>query len=1227
MSKLHAFIPRGLRTGLAGLALLAATLFPLVATSQTYTSASTSFAFINSSSHTKVGYNTAPYKFNAAPGCATTPPVLDDTLSDAIPIGFTFTFGTNNYTSAYIMSNGRLQFGNTTCGAGTQNIGPPQTYPYGYPDPSMNNTMKVFGVDLDPTNLVDVPNYPSSANKTPCTSSATCYVSYATLGAAPARQFVVTWKSVPEWVNSNNTSGGFDLQIILNEDGSFVYQYGNNFQHGGTGTAQVGWQLSTGDYQVLSFGASVEPSANSAIKFFLPGPIATYAFDESAWLPATAGQVRDSNAGARHGQALGDAQTTGNGKVCRAADIPSDASNPAAVNAVRTGLNLGDSSLNLQGTGTLAFWYRSNAAWNSGTAAQLVDATAVAGQWFYLTKAANGALVFVVTDSTGVLRSVTTPAQGFAANTWVHIALVWNFNGLPGANHDQLQIFINAGTPTTSAFTSSASITSQAGYLYLGDNPLGVADASGTLNSANGQLDEVQVFNYVLTQAQVNTAMNATHACPSYVIHHLELQHSSGNGLTCTPSTVTVRACADAACSSLYTGGLSGVFGASGTPTINWDGSTGNGSGSRFVIGSGSSSVTKNFQITTPGSLLLGTASTSPTASAGTTCNFGSPSCTFSTADSGFILSVPNHTAEQAQTLGIQAVRKSDNSPICTPAFANVTKVITLSCSYLNPSSGTLPVRIAGTPLATSATSACTAGGATLHLAFDATGKATTSLLYADVGQVAVAARYAPTSGVEAGLVMLGSSSFIAKPAGFTLSNIQCSATGAGNCSVTGGGSANPGASSSSGAAFIPAGRAFSATVTAVNALNAATPNYGKESPAEGVQLSASLVQPAGGSAGTLANASGFGSFNGGSATGTSFNWSEVGIITLTPAVANGDYLGAGNVSGPASGNVGRFVPAGFALTPGAITHRSDFSCSPASTFTYLGENFTVAFTLTARNAGGTTTVNYTGGFARLPLGTPAGFNLAGIAGTTMFKAGGRLSTSASSGSWATGVATVSLTANAARAAAADGPFDSAQFGIAPVDPDGVGMLSLNLDTDSPANGVDSALLGTIPLRYGRLRLQNGLAAANRSLLLPLTAQYWDSTTATYKINNLDSCTRVTAANLSLGNFRKSLTAADVVMNPASVTVNPAPPAAITFNAPSGGRLGSVDVAIALGAGASPTDASCMPSGWRTTAASSGANLAALRGAWCGGNSDPSARATWGLYRGSDGVVYQRENY
>ena len=431
------------------------------ASAQTYTSGSTVYSLINSSTHTKVGYNTAPYKFNASSGCGTAPPTLDDVLSDPIPIGFTFTFGITPYTTAYVMSNGRLQFGNTTCGFGTSSIGPPQTYPNGYPDASMNATMKIFGVDLDLTNLVDRPNYPSSVNTTPCVSAATCYVSVATLGSAPARQFVVTWRNVPEWVTASNTSGSFDLQIILNEDGTFVYQFGS-ISHGGTGSAQIGWQLTTSDYQVLSFGASTEPPPFTAIKFYLPAPLANYAFEEGAWAPSIAGQVLDSSSGSRAGTALGGAQTSSTGRVCRGAEIPLNTD--ASVDAVKTGLNLSDAALNLLGTGTITFWYRSNAPWSGVGAqdAQLLDATAISGQWFYLSKSANGVLAFVTTDSTGTVRSVSSAAQSFAANTWVHVAVTWNFNGSAAANSDALQVLVNAGTPVTSAFTSSGTLTGSA---------------------------------------------------------------------------------------------------------------------------------------------------------------------------------------------------------------------------------------------------------------------------------------------------------------------------------------------------------------------------------------------------------------------------------------------------------------------------------------------------------------------------------------------------------------------------------------------------------------------------------------------------------------------------------------------------------------------------------------------------------------------------------------------
>ena len=184
-------------------------------------------------------------------------------------------------------------------------------------------------------------------------------------------------------------------------------------------------------------------------------------------------------------------------------------------------------------------------------------------------------------------------------------------------------------------------------------------------------------------------------------------------------------------------------------------------------------------------------------------------------------------------------------------------------------------------------------------------------------------------------------------------------------------------------------------------------------------------------------------------------------------------------------------------------------------------------------------------------------------------------------------------------------------------------MTAFDLDADAAVAGNDRTTLGQIPLRLGRLRLQNAMSGAGRDLKLGLTAQYWNGTA--FVTNTLDSCTTVTAANLSFGNFRKQLGTADFAMTPNNVKVDPTAATFLTLR-PAASKVGSVDVAIALGS--TNADESCLKNSWtRSVNASSGANLTALRGAWCGGSSDPSARATWGLTRGSDGVVFQRENY
>ena len=105
-----------------------------------------------------------------------------------------------------------------------------------------------------------------------------------------------------------------------------------------------------------------------------------------------------------------------------------------------------------------------------------------------------------------------------------------------------------------------------------------------------------------------------------------------------------------------------------------------------------------------------------------------------------------------------------------------------------------------------------------------------------------------------------------------------------------------------------------------------------------------------------------------------------------------GGYLGTAGLNldavvFDAAGNpqtrIGRFVPAGFALSSPTVSHRWGRSCSVASTFTYLDEDFQLGFTLEAKNAVGMTTANYFGSFARLDLSAPANFRLAGIGGST----------------------------------------------------------------------------------------------------------------------------------------------------------------------------------------------------------------------------------------------------
>ena len=77
-----------------------------IALAATYSHVPESFSLIDPATHTDAIWTRAP----GPPGneCTGASAPVDDDITQEIPLGFTFRFGTGTYTSVRIMSNGRL---------------------------------------------------------------------------------------------------------------------------------------------------------------------------------------------------------------------------------------------------------------------------------------------------------------------------------------------------------------------------------------------------------------------------------------------------------------------------------------------------------------------------------------------------------------------------------------------------------------------------------------------------------------------------------------------------------------------------------------------------------------------------------------------------------------------------------------------------------------------------------------------------------------------------------------------------------------------------------------------------------------------------------------------------------------------------------------------------------------------------------------------------------------
>jgi MSHA biogenesis protein MshQ len=650
--------------------------------------------------------------------------------------------------------------------------------------------------------------------------------------------------------------------------------------------------------------------------------------------------------------------------------------------------------------------------------------------WVFMVRKRNGNTQFLRHQ---VFSNATdSPLSG----AWVHYVATYD------SSRDEATLYVN-GTPVAQDRLNGPNrLEDASGGLGLMGHPGGQFDGVGLQ-------DEVYMFADVLDAGEASALFQNTRPCQNGY-DHIRLTHPA-TGLTCSPSSITVQACADASCSALFPDPVDVDF---TSPTATWTPDP--------VSFTGSTTV--SLQYTTPGFATLDAVAIDPSADNPTRCFSGGAetNCEMEFFESGFVIDVPDHIADTSVTGSIAAVRADPADPTqCVPGFDNVTKNVGFWSDYVNPASGSLAVGIDATPVNTNSP------GTLVPIAFDGNGLGSFELRYPDVGDVNLNARF-EGSGDEAGLVMFGEDRFISRPARFSLS-------------IPG----NPAATDHTGDVFTTAGTDFEVTVAARNASDGITPNFGNETPAESVDLELALVEPAGGSEPGLVGS--FGAFgsdcDGNPATpGTAcggFSWPEVGVISLTPRLSSGAYIGTADVIGTAVDHVGRFIPAYFELGSGDIIDRAALGSCTGSPFTYIGERFDVEFTLYARNEDGNTTANYDDVFA--------------------FLQGGDLDLSASPSpnidapgiGWMLGVGDASASLTLPRTSPV-APYDDYEVSTNPIDSDGVAL--------SGSGAIDST-----ELRFGRIAIDNAIGSELAPLVLPWRSEYWSGTT--WLINEIDDCT------------------------------------------------------------------------------------------------------------------------
>lgn len=686
------------------------------------------------------------------------------------------------------------------------------------------------------------------------------------------------------------------------------------------------------------------------------------------------------------------------------------------------------------------------------------------------------------------------------------------------ARGDRYRITIDARilSPQTVSFQLERRLAGGSSYSTLVTSPnlldLGQpAPPANLLLSYTGSTGDNTNFHEI-TNVQVCTLKPSTPVEIGNQVHHFELSYAN-NGVTCAAEEIEVKACADATCSTFAAGSVTATLSAN--------------NGATFVGGNSltfTGSTTVYLKQTSVGDTTLAI-SGAPNA---TVCSTANCKITFSNAGLKFYKDklstdgLPNQVAAVQGGGYLRAIKTNTDTKACEARTAgNQNVAMFYDCTNPGSCSATVANVLALKDNRPAATTQTLFDGnqegtvKNVSLNFDAEGYAPLGINYLDVGQLRLFASLSlAADATNPAAVLSGQSdTFVVRPHRINVST-ALSASSATNPQTT-----------ATGAGFVAAGEAFQLYVSPVNALGNLTPNYGNETQAESVAVQfAGLVYPVSGANGNFSPSLTFSKV----ATGTYINrfhttqasWDEVGSISLTASVADGNYLstGQGAAFNSTPYTVGRFYPSSFKLDSSGLGN----SCG---NFSYMGQPaIALNYTLSARNLAGTVTTNYSSGYAQKataslvleddPMGAASDLDLSH-----------RMS--AAAGSWLNGSMTVSLNnltfSRLFDSTLADGPgpFFTVKAGVKLDDPlDGRDFAdpdkTMNAATAGDCGSLCDAvqLSGTLDVRYGRFALLNAAGPEDEDLPIVLQSQYWDGDRFIKTI--ADNCSAFTPDNLQV---------------------------------------------------------------------------------------------------------------